>query len=54
MVEDRPWPWYGIALPAIFVIDPNGIITHRFTSASYRDRVDVETVLRVLRRRADG
>ncbi len=50
----RSSPWYGIALPAIFVIDPKGIITHRFTSASYRDRVDVETVLKVLRERADG
>ncbi len=46
--------WHGIAHPAIFVIDPKGIITHRFTSASYRDRVDVETVLRELRKRADG
>ncbi len=47
-------PWYGIALPAIFVIDPKGIITHRFTSANYRDRVDVDTVLRLLRRAAGG
>ena len=50
----RSSPWYGISHPAIFVIDPKGIITHRFTSASYRDRVDVEVVLRVLRKRADG
>ena len=46
--------WYGIAHPAIFVIDPKGIVTHRFTSVGYRDRVGVDVVLRELRRRADG
>jgi peroxiredoxin len=50
----RRSPWYGIAHPAIFVIDPKGVVTHRFTSTSYRDRIDVDTVLRILRSRADG
>ncbi len=50
----RRSPWYGIAHPAIFVIDPKGVVTRRFTSTNYRDRVDVDTVLRMLRSRADG
>jgi peroxiredoxin len=46
--------WYGIALPAIFVIDPKGIVTHRFTSTNYRDRPSPEAVLSVLRKSAGG
>ena len=47
-------PWYGIAVPAIFVIDPKGVITHRFTSTNYRDRPSPEAVLSVLRKGAAG
>ncbi len=50
----RGSPWYGLAHPITFVIDAKGVITHRFSSASYRDRVGVDVVLRELRRRADG
>ncbi len=50
----RGSPWYGLAHPITFVIDANGVVTHRFSSASYRDRVGVDAVLRELRRRADG
>ena len=46
--------WYGIALPAIFAINPEGIITHRFTSADYTDRPSPEAVLSVLRQAAGG
>ncbi len=50
----RGSPWYGLALPITFVIDAEGVITHRFSSADYRHRVDVDVVLGALRRRADG
>ncbi len=46
--------WYGIAVPAIFVINPQGVITHRFTSTNYRDRPSPEAVLSVLRKGAAG
>jgi peroxiredoxin len=44
--------WYGIAVPGIFVIDPKGMITHRFTSSNYTDRPPPEAVLSVLRKSA--
>ena len=46
--------WYGIAVPAIFVIDPKGIISHRFTTTNYRDRPSPEAVLDALRKSASG
>ena len=46
--------WYGIAVPAVFVIDPKGIITHRFTTTNYRDRPSAEAVLDALRKGAGG
>ena len=46
--------WYGIAVPAVFVIDPKGIITHRFTTTNYRDRPSPEAVLDALRKSAGG
>jgi len=46
--------WYGIAVPAIFAIDPKGVITHRFTSTDYTDRPSPEAVLSVLRKDAGG
>ncbi len=50
----RGSPWYGLAHPITFVIDANRIITHRFSSASYRDRPDPELVLKTLRTGAGG
>ncbi len=50
----RPSRWYGVAHPMTFVIDAKGVITHRFSGTSYRDRVAVGVVLRALRKRADG
>ena len=44
--------WYGIAVPAIFVMDSKGMITHRFTSSNYTDRPSPEAVLSVLRKSA--
>ncbi len=46
--------WYGIAVPAIFVIDPKGVISHRFTTTNYRDRPSPEAVLSVLQKSAGG
>lgn len=44
--------WYGIAQHAIFVIDPKGTLTHRFTTDDYRDRPSPEAVLAVLQKAA--
>ncbi|NKB22167.1 MAG: hypothetical protein GKS01_16900 [Alphaproteobacteria bacterium] len=40
--------WYGIALPAIFVVNADGKISHRFSTENYRQRPDVERVLATL------
>ncbi|MBK18849.1 MAG: hypothetical protein CMM52_08440 [Rhodospirillaceae bacterium] len=40
--------WYGVAVPAIFVADTNGVISHRFSTHNYRDRPDVDRVLAAL------
>jgi peroxiredoxin len=40
--------WYGIALPAIFVVNADGKISHRFSTENYRERPDVERVLTTL------
>ena len=42
-------PWYGLARPAIYVIDPMGNITHRFSDADYTVRPAPQDVLDVLR-----
>ncbi len=39
---------YGIPHPAIFVIDRDGIITHRFAEAIYSRRTDISRVLRAI------
>lgn len=46
--------WYGIATPGIFVINPKGIVTHRFTTTDYTDRPEPEDVLAVLKKSAGG
>ena len=50
----RSSKWYGIAHPAMFVIDAKGVITHRFSNASYRERPDPDLVLKTLRQQAGG
>ena len=45
-------PWHGIALPAIFAIDPKGVVTHRFTTTNYRDRPEPQAVLKILGRKS--
>lgn len=41
--------WYGFAHPIIFVIGPDGVIRHRFSESSYRNRPDIDVILDVLR-----
>ncbi len=36
---------YGIPHPAVFVIDPRGVITHRFAERNYSSRADIDMVL---------
>ena len=43
-------PWYGVAVPAIFVVNANGIVTHRFSTENYRDRPEPEAILDILRK----
>ena len=50
----RDSSWYGIAHPIIFVIGANGVITHRFSSTNYSDRVPVGVVLKTLAGHAGG
>ena len=44
-------PGHGIAKPAIFVVDRDGAIRHRFSEKSYRDRPDIDVVLAAVRGR---
>ncbi len=42
--------WYGVAHPLTMVIDPKGVIRHRFSGPDYTDRIDVDVVLGILRK----
>jgi peroxiredoxin len=42
--------WHGVAHPATFVVDARGIVTHRFSERSYRDRPDVDAILGILKK----
>lgn len=46
----KPSPWYGISLPIIFVIDKGGVIRHRFSLRTYRDRPEIDVILDTLRK----
>lgn len=46
--------WYGVAHPAIVVVDAKGVVRHRFSERRYRDRPDAGAVLKILRREAGG
>ena len=50
--ESAPKDWYGFAHPMIFVIDPKGVIRHRFSETNYQNRPDVEVILDILRKEA--
>jgi len=46
---------HGIPHPVTFVVDPKGVIRHRFSEETYRRRPDIDTTLKVLRAAAgDG
>ncbi len=45
-------PWYGLAHPLTLVVDADGIVRHRFSERSYRNRPDVDLVLYILRAEA--
>ncbi len=47
-------PWYGLARPLTIVVDADGIVRHRFSESSYRNRPDIEVVLYILRGEAGG
>jgi peroxiredoxin len=44
--------WYGVAHPLTVVVDPKGVIRHRFSGGNYADRPEVDFVLGVLREEA--
>jgi len=44
--------WHGFAHPVIFVVDPEGVVRHRFSEENYRQRPDANAVLDVLRKDA--
>ncbi len=44
-------PAYGVARPMIFIINPQGRITHKFAEEDFKDRPDLNKVLATLRAR---
>lgn len=46
--------WHGFAHPVIFVVDPDGVVRHRFSEANYQQRPDVNMILDILRKAAEG
>ena len=39
---------HGVPHPAIFVIDPDGVVTHRFAEETYSSRTEIDFVLKSL------
>ena len=57
LLDDKYGPdsvWRGVALPMIFVIDRTCTVVRRFSSPDFRERPDVEEVLKLLRKGASG
>lgn len=46
--------WHGFAHPMIFVVDPMGVIRHRFSEPNYQQRPDVDVVLEILQKETKG
>lgn len=44
----RDSDWYGFAHPIIFVIDPEGVIRHRFSEANHQVRPDPNAIYEIL------
>jgi peroxiredoxin len=43
---------HGVPYPMIFVIDPDGIVRHRFSEEAYQRRPEIDLVLDALRKDA--
>ncbi len=53
MLNDR-YPGHAVAHPIIFVIDAQGVVRHRFSGKHYRERTDIDLVLKTIRAAAGG
>lgn len=42
-------PWYGVAVPIIFVTNAEGVITRRFSEVPYTNRPKIDLVLNAIR-----
>ncbi|NKB57620.1 MAG: redoxin domain-containing protein [Alphaproteobacteria bacterium] len=43
-------PWYGVAVPIIFVTNAEGVITQRFSEVPYSNRPKIDLVLNAIRK----
>lgn len=46
--------WHGYAHPVIFAVGPDGIVRRRFSEENYQQRPDVNMILDILRKAAEG
>lgn len=46
--------WYGVALPIVLVIAPDGTVRHRFSETDYRHRVDTGIIHEILSKNTSG
>jgi hypothetical protein len=42
-------PAYGIAHPIVFIVNPEGVITHRFSERVYTRRPEIGVILNAIR-----
>jgi hypothetical protein len=42
-------PAHGIAHPIVFIVNPEGVITHRFSESVYTRRPDIGVILNAIR-----
>ena len=50
----RDSKWHGFAHPVIFVIDPDGVIRHRFSETNYEVPPNVDRIFEVLWKESTG
>ncbi len=50
----RDSDWYGFAHPLIFVIDPKGVIRHRFSETNYQVPPNVDLIYEILWKETKG
>jgi len=51
-VLDTRYSGFAIAHPIVFVIDPHGVIRHRFSASHYTERPEIDVILETLRKSA--